>query len=87
MHACIAAISQNVPTAAIAYSKKFSGVFESIGLEHMVVDARLLDMDESINRVMALYQRRFSDRAAMSNRIVSAKEQVNENFIRLLKSL
>ena len=87
MHACIAAISQNVPTAAIAYSKKFSGVFESIGLEHMVVDARLLDMDESINRVMALYQRRFFDRAAISDSIVSAKEQVNENFIRFLKSL
>ena len=32
MHACIAAISQGVPTAAVAYSKKFHGVFEGVGL-------------------------------------------------------
>ena len=84
MHACIAAISQSVPTAAIAYSKKFSGVFESIGLEHMVVDARLLDMDESVNRVMALYQNRGPERTAMSDKISTAKAQVNEKFMFLM---
>ena len=30
MHACIAALSQKIPTAAVAYSKKFKGVFDSI---------------------------------------------------------
>ena len=84
MHACIAAISQNVPTAAIAYSKKFSGVFESIGLEHMVVDARLLDMDESVNRVMAIYQGRASERVAMSDKITIAKAQISEKFMCLM---
>ena len=87
MHSCIAALSQHIPAVGVAYSKKFSGVFESIGLEHMVVDARLLDMDESINRVMALYQRRFADRAAMSDKIISAKTQVHENFNKLLNRL
>ena len=40
MHACIAALSQGIPTVAVAYSKKFMGVFESAGMGHMVVDAR-----------------------------------------------
>lgn len=85
MHACIAAISQNVPTAAIAYSKKFNGVFESVGLGHMVVDARLLDMEESINRVIALYRDREAEKLSMADKTGSAKQIVYETFERLLK--
>ncbi len=40
MHACIAALSQNIPTVSIAYSKKFFGVMESIGFESLVADPR-----------------------------------------------
>jgi len=39
MHACIAALSQSIPAVGIAYSKKFHGVFESIGLGDCVADA------------------------------------------------
>lgn len=39
MHACIAALSQSIPAVGIAYSRKFNGVFESVGLEDCVVDA------------------------------------------------
>lgn len=85
MHACIAAISQKVPTAAVAYSKKFNGVFESIGLGHMVVDARLLDMDEAINRIITLHQNRWAERVAMVDKICLAKQQVKETFLKLLK--
>lgn len=38
MHACIAALSQSIPTIGLAYSKKFIGVFSSIGFKHSVVD-------------------------------------------------
>lgn len=40
MHACIAAISQLVPAVCIAYSKKFIGLMETIGIEYLVADPR-----------------------------------------------
>jgi colanic acid/amylovoran biosynthesis protein len=45
MHACIAAISQGIPAVGIAYSRKFYGVFESIGLEMYVADAQRFGRD------------------------------------------
>lgn len=40
MHACIAALSQCVPAVGIAYSRKFAGVMQSIGVEHLIADPR-----------------------------------------------
>jgi colanic acid/amylovoran biosynthesis protein len=40
MHACIAALSQSVPAIGIAYSRKFAGVMQSIGVENLIVDPR-----------------------------------------------
>ena len=51
MHACIAAVSQSVPTVCIAYSDKFIGVMESIGVEDIVVDARAMDKDEILRAI------------------------------------
>ena len=38
MHACIAALSQGIPTVGVAYSRKFAGVFEMVGAEDWVID-------------------------------------------------
>jgi polysaccharide pyruvyl transferase WcaK-like protein len=46
MHACIAALSQHVPAVAIAYSSKFIGVLDTIGVPSLVADARKQDTDE-----------------------------------------
>jgi len=46
MHACIAAISQCIPAVSIAYSKKFFGVMETIGVEDLVADPRKFEMNE-----------------------------------------
>ena len=35
MHACIAALSQGVPCVGVAYSMKFAGVFDTVGMERM----------------------------------------------------
>ncbi len=43
MHACIAALSQGVPTVGLAYSRKFVGVLDSIGGGSQVVDLRHSD--------------------------------------------
>lgn len=46
MHACIGAISQGIPTSALAYSDKAAGVFQTIGAESLVVDARKMRAKE-----------------------------------------
>ncbi len=53
MHACIAALSQGLPTLAIAYSRKFKGVFDAVGLEGSVLDARNVDRSEALDATLS----------------------------------
>lgn len=46
MHACIAAISQGIPTLCHAYSDKFTGVMSMVGMEDTVVDMRRVTIDD-----------------------------------------
>ena len=55
MHATIAALSSGVPTAAIAYSGKTLGVFETCGQGAGVVDPRECDSAAAIDRLWHLY--------------------------------
>lgn len=57
MHACIAAVSTGVATIPVAYSRKFSGLFSSIGY-HRTIDARHVDTDNAVATVMSLYEKR-----------------------------
>jgi colanic acid/amylovoran biosynthesis protein len=58
MHACIAALSQCVPAVGLAYSTKFLGVFESIGMEELVIDLRKHDRNAILTEVGRTYLRR-----------------------------
>ncbi len=59
MHACIAALSQSIPAVGIAYSKKFHGVFESIGLGDCVADVyRCSRKAELLSVVEAAFEKR-----------------------------
>jgi len=86
MHACIAAISQGIPTAAVAYSKKFHGVFEGVGLETMVVDARSTTLGEAANRITELYRNQETEKLTIKDKIDAAKNKVKETFRSLLNS-
>jgi polysaccharide pyruvyl transferase WcaK-like protein len=55
MHACIAALSQNIPTAAMAYSKKFRGVLTLAGMQDFVVELRDRSHDEVLSQIQQLY--------------------------------
>lgn len=46
MHACVAAVSQGVPTLCLAYSDKFSGVMKPLGAGARVADLRILTAAE-----------------------------------------
>lgn len=84
MHACIAAISQGVPAAGVAYSRKFAGVFESVGLEQLVVDACRLSEEEAIQSVVDSYHRRAEVRARILPRVEEAQRLVRRTFEELL---
>ncbi len=83
MHACIAAISQNIPTIGIAYSYKFLGVFGSINRSEDVVDARKESMETIISTV--LRRIKVTDGGSgFRDDIEKAKSTIHTTFERLL---
>ncbi len=61
MHACIAAFSSGVPVVPVAYSRKFSGLFEGVLNYPHGVPVKGLSTDEALAHTLAL----FDDRAAL----------------------
>jgi polysaccharide pyruvyl transferase WcaK-like protein len=58
MHACIAGLSQGIPTAGVAYSRKFIGVFETVGAGNCIIDARTAELPNAVDNVIRLYMMR-----------------------------
>lgn len=56
MHSTIAGLSTGVPTAAIAYSLKTQGVFESCGQGDHVVDPRYLSTEDAIAALFSSFK-------------------------------
>jgi len=79
MHACIAALSQNIPTIGLAYSRKFIGVFESVGYKN-VLDMRELGKNKGIEMVLDLLQKNSSEKKTIMNEVQSAQEDILEKF-------
>ncbi len=76
MHACIGAISQNIPTVPIAYSDKFVGMMQAIGFGDLVVDPRRMDVGEIIQILNRVYEQRRFVRAACEKRIPEVKQAI-----------
>lgn len=83
MHACIAALSQGVPCAGVAYSMKFKGVFETVGMEDWVVDGREVSTESAVARVLELYRQRDRVREDLKRRSQEARQQLTEVFRQL----
>ncbi len=80
MHACIAALSQHIPTVSIAYSKKFFGVMQSIGVESLVADPRKLGKNEIIKIIDEAYEQRALLHEQLQKTIPHVKETVLNLF-------
>jgi len=80
MHACIAALSQAIPTVGVAYSKKFRGVFESMGVEEMSIDARESDIGVAIDRILDSFKRSAEIRFTLNNNLNTVLSQINSAF-------
>jgi polysaccharide pyruvyl transferase WcaK-like protein len=72
MHACIAALSQGIATAMIAYSDKSLGVFESVGSGDTVFDGRELEAKALLDGIVATVERR----KALRERLARGRERV-----------
>ncbi|MDT8328879.1 MAG: polysaccharide pyruvyl transferase family protein [Roseovarius sp.] len=57
MHACIAAFSAGVPVVPMAYSRKFAGLFGSLGYNE-TVDCTSQSADDILTRIVDAYDRR-----------------------------
>lgn len=82
MHACIAAMSKCIPAVGLAYSRKFHGVFGSVGMEELVIDIRECDKDAVIAAVGQAYQRREELRATLEANIPDVRASVLGLFSR-----
>lgn len=60
MHACIAALSQGIPAVGIAYSQKFLGVFQTVGVGNLVADPRHLSVDQMLDAIDSALRNRVS---------------------------
>jgi polysaccharide pyruvyl transferase WcaK-like protein len=79
MHACIAALSQFVPAVAIAYSDKFIGVLDTIGMKEAVADPRVMGAEEIGDFVDRMYQ----NRADLKQRLQMKMPDVKRNVLSL----
>ena len=74
MHSCIAALSQKIPTAAVAYSKKFGGVFNAIDVGDFVIDARVVETQEAVTLVLAMFGNRLQIEDKLQAQIDTAQK-------------
>ena len=85
MHSCIAALSQGIPCVGVAYSMKFKGVFETVGMGDWVVDGRTTNNDEAIRRILDLYAQRDAVRADLARQADAARSRLREVFAELAR--
>lgn len=57
MHACIGAFSAGVPVVPIAYSRKFNGLFGTLGYDDYV-DGKACTTEEALARVLGAFEKR-----------------------------
>jgi polysaccharide pyruvyl transferase WcaK-like protein len=76
MHACIAALSQSIPAIGLAYSKKFIGVYESIGMEKLVQDLRNCDNESIIKNIEKEYKNRNSTIDKLKSKMVDLEQSI-----------
>ncbi len=79
MHACIAAVSTGVACAPLAYSRKFAGLFGSLGFNR-TIDMRKTTLDEALAAAKKAYQERDQVKAEIEPALTEAKKRL-EHYI------
>ena len=79
MHACIAAVSQAVPAVSIAYSDKFTGVMETVGLESLVADPRTMNNQQ----ILAIVEKAYAERDAIRDRLLHSMPEIKRTVLNM----
>lgn len=87
MHACIGAISQGVPTTAIAYSDKTLGVFRTAGVGDRVVDPRNESEAELLGGILRGFEEREETAAALARSLPELRTRLDEQFRVILEGV
>jgi colanic acid/amylovoran biosynthesis protein len=82
MHACIGAFSSGTPVVPMAYSRKFNGLFESLGYKH-IADLKNHDTEQALQVVLAGLDNRALLKAEVDrgNDMAQAKLQRYEDYL------
>lgn len=76
MHACIAALSQGIPTVGLAYSKKFRGVFECVSAGQFAIDMRENGTQEILAAISAAFDKRADIAECLKIVVPCVQEQI-----------
>ncbi len=87
MHSTIAALSTEVPVAALAYSKKTHGVFATCGQESCVADLRSLETEAVVEQLWNTWERRRTVAHALRERIAPVRARAQAQMERILASV
>jgi len=88
MHACIAAFSQCIPCVPIAYSDKFIGVMEIVGIDSaegiglMIADAR----SQSLFEIVTIVDKCYEHRGVIRDILTRTMPHVRQSAARILTS-
>ena len=77
MHACIAALSQGIPTLAVGWSHKYHGIMERLSLGDYAIDMR----DRSMEQVLEIVRTAFCERDAITDVLKAHITQEKESAI------
>ncbi|MFC1888627.1 polysaccharide pyruvyl transferase family protein [Thermodesulfobacteriota bacterium] len=80
MHACIAALSQGIPSIGLAYSRKFLGVFDMVGMSNMVLDMRQMSAEELIERCLSQFEERQTVTESLSRSVADISSRLKSCF-------
>lgn len=75
MHACIAAFSSGVPTVPISYSRKFTGLFESLGYP-LVADCKTESEQQILEKVRSGFHQRETLKALVTASVARAGQKL-----------
>lgn len=76
MHACIAALSQSIPSVGIAYSKKFQGVFDSVEMGNYVADVYQCSEDKLLSTIKTALEDRKKIRMHLNKVVPGIKANI-----------
>lgn len=85
MHACIAALSQFIPVAALAYSKKFFGIMQSLELDLCVSDLRRDEQRDTFLLIDYVLNNQIKIRTHLQHIIPTAQNQLFNMFADVVK--